>query len=98
MRILPVHNRLFQCRAPFKPFMIKLVGGQRILVDHPQALIFRGENSNIVAANGTHSLFDHEGVSRLNGDSLPQCSNGLNNRAASLLEPVISAAAKPSSQ
>jgi hypothetical protein len=67
--------RAFQRRTPFKPFTVELVSGHRFQVDHPEALVFRGGIAVFVAANGTPTLFDHEGVSQLNGESLPQSSN-----------------------
>jgi hypothetical protein len=67
--------RAFQRRTPFKPFTVELVSGHRFQVDHPEALVFRGGIAVFVAANGTPTLFDHEGVSQVNGDSLPQNSN-----------------------
>jgi hypothetical protein len=54
---------------------VELVSGHRFQVDHPEALVFRGGIAVFVAANGTPTLFDHEGVSQLNGESLPQSSN-----------------------
>lgn len=67
--------RAFQRRTPFKPFTVELVSGHRFQVDHPEALVFRGGIAVFVAANGTPTLFDHERVSQVNGDSLPQNSN-----------------------
>ena len=34
--------RAFARRAPFKPFVVELVSGERIVVEHPEALAFRG--------------------------------------------------------
>ena len=54
-------------RTPFRPFEIELVSGSRFMVDHPEALIYRGGTAVYVALDGTSTLFDHESVSRLEG-------------------------------
>ena len=64
----------FQRRAPFRPFTVELVSGYRFQVDHPEALILRGGVAVYLAADGTPTLFDHEGVSQLVGDSMSQPS------------------------
>lgn len=55
--------RSFQKRTPFKPFVVALVDGDRVEVDHPEALVVRGGLAVFVARNGTPTIFDHEGVS-----------------------------------
>lgn len=55
--------RSFQKRTPFKPFVVALVNGDRVDVDHPEALVVRGGMAVFVAQDGTPTLFDHEGVS-----------------------------------
>ena len=64
--------RAFQRRTPFRPFTVELVSGFRLQVDHPEALVFRSGTAVFVAPDGTPTLFDHEGVSRLVGDSLQE--------------------------
>ena len=64
--------RGFTRRAPFRPFDVELVSGGRFTVDHPEALVFRGGVAVYVAPNGTPTLFDHEGVSRLEGPPEPE--------------------------
>jgi hypothetical protein len=59
--------RAFARRTPFTPFVVELVSGDRITVDHPEALVFRGGLAAYIAPDGTPSLFDHESVSRLEG-------------------------------
>jgi hypothetical protein len=49
-------------RAPFRPFVVELLNGDRVEVDHPEALIVRGGVAVFVAADGTPTLFDHESV------------------------------------
>ena len=55
----------FQRRAPFRPYVLELVSGDRITVDHPEALVIRGGVGVFVSATGAPSIFDHEGVSQV---------------------------------
>ena len=57
-RILPQLHR----RAPFRPFVVELLNGDRVEVDHPEALIVRAGTAIFVAADGTPTWFDHESV------------------------------------
>ena len=61
--------RDFRKRQPFKPFVIELVSGRLIHVDHPEAIISRQGQAAHIAADGAPSLFDSEGVVRLFYDS-----------------------------
>jgi hypothetical protein len=61
--------RAFRKRTPFRPFAVEIVSGSRIVVDHPEALVFRGSTAVYVAPDGTPTIFDHEGVSRIDGDA-----------------------------
>jgi hypothetical protein len=60
--------RAFQKRAPFGSFAVELVSGGLIIVDHPEALVFRGGTAIYVGPDGTPTIFDHEGVSRVGGE------------------------------
>jgi hypothetical protein len=64
--------RAMQRRKPFQPFTVALVNGDRVQVDHPEALVLRGGVAVFVAANGVPTLFDHESVSQLIAESLGQ--------------------------
>ena len=64
--------RAFQRRTPFRSFTVELVSGFQFQVDHPEALVLRGGVAVFVAADGTPTLFDHESVSKVVGDSLPR--------------------------
>jgi len=64
--------RAFQRRTPFKPFTVELVSGLRLQVDHSEALVYRSGTGIYVASDGNPTLFDHEGVSRLVGESLQE--------------------------
>ena len=66
--------RACQRRNPFRPFTVALVNGDRFQVDHPEALVFRGGVAVFVAANGVPTLFDHQSVSQLVGESMGQAN------------------------
>jgi len=53
----------FQRRAPFRPYFVELVSGDRVRVDHPEALVIRGGVAVFVTSQGAPVIFDHEGVS-----------------------------------
>ena len=57
--------RAFVRRTPFEPFVVELMSGSRIQVNHPEALAFNGGLAVYIAPDGTPSLFDHDSVSRL---------------------------------
>jgi hypothetical protein len=57
--------RAFQKRAPFRSFMVELVSGTRIDVDHPEALVFRGGVAVYLSATGVPTLFDHESAAQV---------------------------------
>jgi hypothetical protein len=59
--------REYQKRTPFRSFRVRFVDGEYIDVDHPEALITRGGVAVYLAADGTPTLFDHEGVSAVVG-------------------------------
>lgn len=61
--------RSFQRRTPFRPYTVALVNGDRIQIDHPEALVLRDGVAVFIAAGGIPTLFDHESVSQLVGDS-----------------------------
>lgn len=66
--------RAFQRRVPFQPFTVALVNGDKIQVDHPEALVVRGGVAVFIDAGGTPTLFDHQSVSQFIGESLGQPS------------------------
>ncbi len=61
--------RTFQRQKPFRSFTVALVNGDRVQVDHPEAMVLRAGMAVFIAADGTPTLFDHESVSQLIGDS-----------------------------
>jgi len=54
-------------RAPFHPFIVELISGGKIEVDHPEALVFRGGVAVHFDQDGIPMLFDHQGVARMVG-------------------------------
>jgi hypothetical protein len=61
--------RAFHRRTPFGAYMVELVSGDRIRVDHPEALVVRGGVAVFINAGGAPVIFDHEGVSQIFADS-----------------------------
>jgi hypothetical protein len=57
--------RAFVRRTPFQPFLLELVSGARLPIDHPEALVFRHGVAVHFAPDGTPTLFDHQSVSQL---------------------------------
>jgi len=57
--------RAFRHRTPFKPYVVELVSGDRVQVDHPEALVIRADVGVFVSAAGAPTIFDHEGVSQI---------------------------------
>ena len=68
--------RAFARRSPFQPFVVELVSGTQVGVDHPEALIFRGGVAVYISAQGVPTLFDHRSVSRLSSVAGPAVSTG----------------------
>jgi hypothetical protein len=60
--------RTFKHRAPFRPFTVSLVNGDRLEVDHPDAVVVRDGVGIFVGPGGIPSIFDHEGVAQVIGD------------------------------
>ena len=58
----------FKRRRPFRPFTVAMVNGDRLEVDHPEAVVVRDGVALYVAAGGIPTVFDHEGVSQVIGD------------------------------
>jgi hypothetical protein len=54
--------RAFSRRKPFKPFLVELVNGERIFVEHPEALAFNGRAAVYISPRSEFALFDNEGV------------------------------------
>jgi len=61
--------RAFARRRPFKPFTVELVSGDRIRVEHPEALVFRGAVAVYFSPTNEITIFDHEGVAQLTDEA-----------------------------
>jgi len=59
----------FRRRTPFRRFVVKFVSGDHIEVDHPEALVLRGGVAVYLSAQGVPTLFDHESVSEVVGET-----------------------------
>jgi hypothetical protein len=57
--------RAFQRRTPFHPYVVELVSGDRVQVDHPETLVIRAGVGVFVNASGAPAIFDHERVSQI---------------------------------
>jgi hypothetical protein len=60
--------RTFKHRTPFRPFTVAMVNGDRLEVDHPDALAVRDGVALFAGPGGVPVVFDHEGVSLVIGD------------------------------
>jgi hypothetical protein len=58
----------FKHRLPFQPFAVAMVNGDRLEVDHPDALAVRDGMALFAAPGNVPVIFDHEGVSQVIGD------------------------------
>jgi hypothetical protein len=61
--------KAFQKRKPFRSYRVRFVSGGHIDVDHPEALITRGGTAVYFDAAGVPTLFDHESVSEVIGET-----------------------------
>jgi hypothetical protein len=59
----------YQKRRPFRSFMVRFVSGEQIDIDHPEALVIRGGVAVYISAAGVPTLFDHESVSEVVGET-----------------------------
>lgn len=60
--------RTFKHRTPFRPFTVSLVNGERLEIDHPEALVVRDGVGLFVGPGGVPAVFDYEGVAQVIGD------------------------------
>jgi hypothetical protein len=60
--------RTFKHRTPFRPFTVSLVNGERLEIDHPEALVVRDGVGLFVGPGGIPAVFDYEGVAQVIGD------------------------------
>ncbi len=57
--------RAFQKRTPLQPYFVEMVSGDRVRIDHPEALVIRGGVAVFLSPDGAPAIFDHEGVSQI---------------------------------
>jgi hypothetical protein len=60
--------RAFKHRAPFRPFTVVTVSGNRYEVDHPDTLAVNDGVALFAGPGGVPVIFDYEGVSEVIGD------------------------------
>jgi hypothetical protein len=60
--------RVFKNRHPFRPFTVAMSNGDRLEVDHPDALAVRDGVALFAAPGGIPVVFDFDGVSQVVGD------------------------------
>ena len=57
--------RAFLTGRPFRPFVVELAGGTKVVVDHPETLLVRGGTAVHLDRRGRPSIFDEEAVVRV---------------------------------
>jgi hypothetical protein len=60
--------RTLKHRSPFRPFTVAMVNGDRVEVDHPEALIIRQGVALFAGPGGVPHVFYHESVNQVIGD------------------------------
>ena len=53
---------------PFRPFTVALANGDRLEIDHPNAIAFRNGTALVAGPSGTPHIFDYQGVTQIIGD------------------------------
>lgn len=66
--------RLLVNRRPFQPFTVAMVNGDRLEIDHPNAIALRDGFAFFASPGGIPVIFDHEGVAEFIGDLAGQSS------------------------
>ncbi|HVA49044.1 MAG TPA: hypothetical protein VNH11_21965 [Pirellulales bacterium] len=55
-------------RSQFQPFTVELADAHRFEVDHPRAMVVRDGVAVYLRPGGVPVWFDHESVTRIDGD------------------------------
>ena len=63
-------------RRPFRAFIVELVTGEKIEVDHPEAMVLRSGVAVFLDSTGTPSYFDHLSVNRFLDNAGPLATAG----------------------
>jgi hypothetical protein len=61
--------RSFARRKPFQPYLVEFASGGVVQIDHPEAVALRDGLAVFRRPDGTFTLFDCHGVTRLEGIS-----------------------------
>lgn len=68
--------RGFTQRVPFRPFTVELVNGRQLVIEHPEALVFRNALVAVyIGLDGALTIFDHESVNQFTGAPDPQSAS-----------------------
>ncbi len=59
----------YQRRRPFRSFSVRFVSGELLDVDHPEAMVIRSGVGVYINSAGVPTLFDHESVSEVIGET-----------------------------
>ncbi len=52
-------------QEPFQPFVVELLNGNRINVEHPEALAYSQRRAVYVGKHGSLHIFDPDGVNQI---------------------------------
>ena len=52
-------------QTPFRPFVVELLNGSRIEVEHPEALAYTQRRAVYVGKHGALHIFDPDGVNQI---------------------------------
>ena len=64
--------RAFKHRSPYQPFTVAMANGDRLEVEHADAIVVRDGVGVFIATGGVPVILDHEGVSQIIGDLTDQ--------------------------
>jgi hypothetical protein len=62
---------VFERRRPFQPFIVVVVNGDRLQMDHAESLVIRDGTAVLIAVGGVPTLFDRESVKMI-GEFTPE--------------------------
>jgi hypothetical protein len=57
--------RAFRQRTPFKPFLVELASGAKLVIQHPEALAHYGKAAVYINPDGDFTLLDNTMVTRV---------------------------------
>ncbi|MDX1948163.1 MAG: hypothetical protein SFU86_22425 [Pirellulaceae bacterium] len=64
--------RAFCKRKPFKAFTVQLVSGDRIRIEHPEALMYNKGRGIYLDPDGDWTFFDNKGVAQISDLAEPK--------------------------